>query len=138
MKTLINNRYSKTYCQKHGLFCEFANENGYCKTTTCSRLITNFVEDKQLSTNYRIVHRKDGIYDLFDSTSWIMSRGCYELSDIKLGSSVTCPDCYSICVHLGPEQNDVGEYQKIRNDELLNYCTTTSPENIPVSVTAKL
>lgn len=35
--------------------------------------------------------------------------GCeftYELSDIRL-SSVTCPDCYSFCAHLGPEQNRV-------------------------------
>lgn len=28
--------------------------------------------------SFRIVHRKDGIYDLFDSTSWIMSRGCID------------------------------------------------------------
>ena len=28
--------------------------------------------------DYRIVHRKDGVYDLLDSTSWIMSRGCVD------------------------------------------------------------
>ena len=25
--------------------------------------------------DYRIVHRKDGVYDLYDSLRWLMSRG---------------------------------------------------------------
>ena len=28
--------------------------------------------------DYRIVHRKDGVYDLYDSLRWIMSRGCVD------------------------------------------------------------
>ena len=28
--------------------------------------------------DYRIVHRKDGVYDLYDSLRWIMSRGCID------------------------------------------------------------
>lgn len=71
----MNNSYSKSYCKEHGLFCEYANENGYCKMSACSRGITNFAEDKQLLTNLRIVHRRDGIYDLYNVIKWIMSRG---------------------------------------------------------------
>ena len=26
-------------------------------------------------SDYRIVHRKDGVYDLYDSLRWLMSRG---------------------------------------------------------------
>lgn len=71
----MNNCYHTTYCKERGLFCEFANENGYCRMSACSRNITNFAEDKQLLTNLRIVHRRDGIYDLYDGIKWIMSRG---------------------------------------------------------------
>lgn len=74
----MNNCYYTTYCKERGLFCESANENGYCKMSACSRSITNFVEDKQLLTNLRIVHRRDGIYDLYDSIKCIMSRGCVD------------------------------------------------------------
>ena len=28
--------------------------------------------------DYRIVHRKDGVYDLYDSLRWLMSRGCID------------------------------------------------------------
>ena len=28
--------------------------------------------------DYRIVHRKDGVYDLYDSLRWLMSRGCVD------------------------------------------------------------
>ena len=28
--------------------------------------------------DYRIVRRKDGVYDLYDSLRWIMSRGCVD------------------------------------------------------------
>lgn len=71
----MNNYYFTTYCKERGLFCESANENGYCKMSACSRSTTNFVEDKQLLNNLRIVHRRDGIYDLYDGIKWIMSRG---------------------------------------------------------------
>lgn len=27
---------------------------------------------------FRIIHRKDGVYDLYDGTWWIMSRGCVD------------------------------------------------------------
>lgn len=74
----MNNCYYTTYCKEHGLFCESANENGYCKMSACSRSMTNFVEDKQLLTNLRIVHRRDGIYDLYNGIKWIMSRGCID------------------------------------------------------------
>ena len=29
-------------------------------------------------SDYRIVHRKDGVYDLYDSLRWLMSRGCID------------------------------------------------------------
>lgn len=35
-------------------------------------------EDNPVPSDYRIVHRKDGIYDLYDSLRWIMSRGCVD------------------------------------------------------------
>lgn len=78
METITNNMCPKRYCQKYDLFCGFANEFGYCKISACSRPVTDFLERKSLSTNFRIVHRKDEIYDLFDGTSWIMSRGCVD------------------------------------------------------------
>ena len=27
---------------------------------------------------FKIIHRKDGIYDLFQDNNWIMSRGCID------------------------------------------------------------
>ena len=27
---------------------------------------------------FRIIHRKDGVYDLYDGKWWIMSRGCID------------------------------------------------------------
>lgn len=74
----MNNCYYTTYCKERGLFCESANENGSCKMSACSRSMTNFAEDKQLLASFRIVHRKDGIYDLYDGIKWIMSRGCID------------------------------------------------------------
>ena len=29
-------------------------------------------------SDYRIVHRKDGVYDLYDSLRWLMSRWCVD------------------------------------------------------------
>lgn len=74
----MNNCYHTTYCKEHSLFCESANENGSCKMSACLRRITNFAEDKQLLTSFRIVRRKDDIYDLYDGIKWIMSRGCID------------------------------------------------------------
>ena len=27
---------------------------------------------------FEIIHRKDGVYDLFQNNNWIMSRGCVD------------------------------------------------------------
>lgn len=27
---------------------------------------------------FKIIHRKDGVYDLFQDNNWIMSRGCID------------------------------------------------------------
>lgn len=27
---------------------------------------------------FKIIHRKDGVYDLFQDSNWIMSRGCID------------------------------------------------------------
>ena len=35
-------------------------------------------EVSPVPSDYRIVHRKDGVYDLYDSLRWIMSRGCVD------------------------------------------------------------
>lgn len=35
-------------------------------------------EDSPVPPDYRIVHRKDGVYDLYDSLRWLMSRGCID------------------------------------------------------------
>ena len=35
-------------------------------------------EDSPVLPDYRIVHRKDGVYDLYDSLHWLMSRGCID------------------------------------------------------------
>ena len=35
-------------------------------------------EDSPVPPDYRIVHRKDGVYNLYDSLRWLMSRGCVD------------------------------------------------------------
>ena len=35
-------------------------------------------EDSPVLPDYRIVHRKDGVYDLYDSLHWLMSRKCVD------------------------------------------------------------
>ena len=35
-------------------------------------------EVSPVPSDYRIVHRKDGVYDLYDSLRWLMSRGCVD------------------------------------------------------------
>lgn len=66
------------YCARIGKCCEYANSHGSCLSTACKIVCSTRTETTNDLTNYRIVHQKDGIYDLFDSTSWIMSRGCID------------------------------------------------------------
>lgn len=66
------------YCARIGGCCEYANSYGSCLATACRVICSTGMEVTSGSTDYRIVHRKDEIYDLFDSTSWIMSRGCID------------------------------------------------------------
>ena len=53
-----------------------------CMETACrpraKKVTTVTSEFSPVLPDYRIVHRKDGVYDLLDSTSWIMSRGCID------------------------------------------------------------
>ena len=35
-------------------------------------------EVSPVQPDYRIVHRKDGVYDLYDSLRWLMSRKCID------------------------------------------------------------
>ena len=37
---------------------------------------------------FKIIHRKDGVYDLFQDNNWIMSRGC--IDDILNFLATTC------------------------------------------------
>lgn len=72
---------SNTYCyccNKYGEYCEYANMCGNCLSTACKKVTSTTSYIRQVSTDYRIVHRKDGIYDLYDSLRWIMSRGCID------------------------------------------------------------
>lgn len=32
----------------------------------------------EIGNVFKIIHRKDGVYDLYDSKWWIMSRGCID------------------------------------------------------------
>lgn len=72
---------SNTYCyscKKYGKCCEYANMYGNCLSTACTKVTLIMPEISPVLTNYRIVHRKDGVYDLYDSLRWIMSRGCID------------------------------------------------------------
>lgn len=66
------------YCNKYGEYCEYANMYGNCLSTACKKVTAVTSEFSPALPDYRIVHRKDGVYDLFDSKSWIMSRGCVD------------------------------------------------------------
>ena len=66
------------YCARIGGFCEYANSHGSCLSTACKVICSTGMETTNGLPDYRIVHRKDGVYDLLDSTSWIMSRGCID------------------------------------------------------------
>ena len=65
-------------CNKYGEYCEYANMYGNCLSTACKKVTTVTSEFSPVLPDYRIVHRKDGVYDLLDSTSWLMSRGCVD------------------------------------------------------------
>lgn len=65
-------------CKKYGEYCEYANMHGNCLSTACKKVTTTMSDTRIVPSDYRIVHRKDGIYDLYDSLRWIMSRGCID------------------------------------------------------------
>ena len=65
-------------CKKYGEYCEYANMYGNCLSTACKKVTPAVSEFSPVVPDYRIVHRKDGIYDLYDSLCWIMSRGCVD------------------------------------------------------------
>lgn len=65
-------------CKKYSKYCEYANMYGNCLSTACKKVTPIMSEISPVLSDYRIVHRKDGVYDLLDSTSWIMSRGCID------------------------------------------------------------
>ena len=54
-------------------------------TITLKDLLKRWKEEAHTETeaspvlpDYRIVHRKDGVYDLYDSLRWLMSRKCID------------------------------------------------------------
>lgn len=63
-------------CNKYGEYCEYANAHGNCVSTACKKITPIMPEVSPVLPDYRIVHRRDGVYDLYDSLRWIMSRGC--------------------------------------------------------------
>ena len=65
-------------CNKYSEYCEYANVHGNCLSTACKRVIPIMPEVSPVPSDYRIVHRKDGVYDLYDSLRWLMSRGCVD------------------------------------------------------------
>lgn len=66
------------FCRKFSESCEYANMYGNCLSTACKKVTPAVSEFSPVVPDYRIIHRKDGIYDLFDSTSWLMFRGCVD------------------------------------------------------------
>lgn len=58
--------------------CEYANMYGSCLSTACKKVTPTMSEISPVLPDYRIVHRKDGVYDLYDSLRWLMSRGCVD------------------------------------------------------------
>ena len=65
-------------CNKCGEYCEYANTHGNCVSTACKKATPIMSDTRPVPSDYRIVHRKDGVYDLYDSLRWIMSRGCVD------------------------------------------------------------
>ena len=66
------------FCGKFSEYCEYANMYGNCLSTACKKATPAMSEFSPVVLDYRIVHRKDGVYDLYDSLRWIMSRGCVD------------------------------------------------------------
>lgn len=66
------------YCNKYGECCEYANMCGNCLSTACKKVAPIMSDTRPIPSDYRIVHRRDGVYDLYDSFRWIMSRGCVD------------------------------------------------------------
>lgn len=66
------------FCSKFGEYCEYANMYGNCWSSACKKVTPLMSKNSTILRDYRIIHQKDGVYDLFDSTSWIMSRGCID------------------------------------------------------------
>ena len=66
------------YCNKYGECCEYANIYGNCLSTACKKVTPTMSEVSPVLPYYRIVHRKDGVYDLYDGLHWCMSRGCID------------------------------------------------------------
>ena len=65
-------------CNKYGEYCEYANMYGNCLSTACKKVTTVTSDFSPVLPDYRIVHRKDGVYDLYDSLHWLMSRKCID------------------------------------------------------------
>ena len=63
-------------CNKYGEYCEYANAHGNCVSTACKKITLIMPEVSPVLPDYLIVHRKDGVYDLYDSLRWLMSRKC--------------------------------------------------------------
>ena len=74
---MISNTYCYS-CNKYGECCEYANMHGNCLSTACKKVAPTMSDTRPVPSDYRIVHRKDGVYDLYDSLRWIMSRGCVD------------------------------------------------------------
>ena len=66
------------YCNQYGECCEYANMCGDCLSTACKKATSTMSDIRPVPSDYRIVHRKDGVYDLYDSLRWLMSRGCVD------------------------------------------------------------
>ena len=65
-------------CNKYSEYCEYANVYENCLSTACKKVMSTMSDIRPVQPDYRIVHRKDGAYDLYDSLRWIMSRGCVD------------------------------------------------------------
>ena len=65
-------------CKKYSEYCEYANMYGNCLSTACKKVTPTMSEIGPVLPDFRIVHRKDGVYDLYDNLRWIMSRGCVD------------------------------------------------------------
>ena len=65
-------------CNKYGEYCEYANAHGNCVSTACKKATSTMSDIRPVPSDYRIVHRTDGVHHLYDSLRWLMSRGCVD------------------------------------------------------------